>query len=184
MKKWQQHKPYEKVNMSFKWQSITLLCLKAVLTNVYKYQENRAVNDCPPQHSESLTPIIHNLEQEAGQLPVHFTSFPPFAVTVLFILCFFLYALCSHVDFYKHPRCLSRIESIHHEHFKWFASLSELNSLSLSHLSWFPCVREAVQSSLAHTGTHQYPRVSVFGFPRMHSCFSVLRLLETLSLCR
>lgn len=125
-----------------------------------------------------------HLKREAGQLPVHLTSVPPVAVTVLFILCFFLCALCSHVDSHKHPRCLSRIESIHHEHFKRLAFQSALNSLSLSHLSWFPCVWRAVQSSLAHTGTHQHPRDSLFRLPRMHSCFSVLPLLESLSLHR
>lgn len=111
------------------------------------------------------------LEQEAVQLPFHLTSFPPVAVTVLFILCFFLYVLCSHVDSYKHPSCLSRIEPIHHEHFKQLASLSELNSLSLLHLSWFPCVREAAQSTLAHSGTHQHLRVLSSMFPGCTAAF-------------
>lgn len=123
-----------------------------------------------------------HLEQEAGQLPVHLTSFPPVAVTVLFILCFFLYAFCSHVGSCKLPRCPSRIDSIHHEHFKSLVLHSALNSLSLSHLSWFPCVWRAAQSSLAHTGTH--PRGTLSSLLRMHSCFSVLHLLESLSLCR
>lgn len=107
-----------------------------------------------------------HLEREAGQLPVHLTSFPPVAVTVLFILCFFLY------------------EYIHHKQFKRLALQSALNSLSLSHLSWFPCVWKAVQSSLAHTGTHQHPRDSLSSLPRMHSCFSALQLLESLFLWR
>lgn len=81
-----------------------------------------------------------HLKREVGQLPVHLTSFPPVAVTVLFILCFFLYVACSHIDSWKHARCLSRIQCIHHEHFKQLAPLSEPNSVFLSHLSWFPCV--------------------------------------------
>lgn len=57
-----------------------------------------------------------------AQLPVLLTSFPPVSVTVLFILCFFLY------------------ESIRQAHFKQLALQFTLYSVSLSHLSWFPCV--------------------------------------------
>lgn len=107
--------------MSIKWQSITLLCVRALLINVCKYRES--VNDCLSALTIINTNYSHR-EREAGQLPVHLTSFPPVAVTALFTLCFFLY------------------ESIRHEHFKRIALQSALNSLSLSHLSWFPCVWE------------------------------------------
>lgn len=107
---------------------------------------------------EIINTNYSHLGREAGRLPVHLTSVPPVAVTVLFILCFFLYALCSHVDTYRRLRCPSRIESIHHDHFKQLAFQCALNSLSLSLLSWFPCVWRAAQSTLAHSGTHQHPR--------------------------
>lgn len=130
-----------------------------------------------------------HLEREARQLPVHLTSVPPVAVTVLFTLCFFLHALCSHVDLCKRLRCISRIESIHHEHFKQLAFQCALNSLSLSLLSWFPCVWRAAQSTLAHSGTHQHRRDSFSPTPAPQSSqdaqlLSALHLLESLSLCR
>lgn len=61
-----------------------------------------------------------------AQLPFLLTSFPPVSVTVLFILCFFLY------------------ESIRQTHFKQLALQFTLNSVSLSHLSWFPCVGNGI----------------------------------------
>lgn len=103
------------------------------------------------------TNYLH-LEQEVQQLPVHSTSFPPVAVIVLFILCFFLYAFCSHVGPSRHLKCLSRREAFHHNTSK---DVPFLFFFSLSHSCWFPCVwQRAVQSSLAHTGTHQHPRDS------------------------
>lgn len=161
MRRWENKKSFL-WNVSIKWQSITLLCVGALLINVRKYRE--AVNDLSAPRI--INTNYSRLEREAGQLPVHLTSFPPVAVTALFILCFFLY------------------ESICHEHFKRLALQFALNSLSLSHLSWFPCVWKAVQSSLAHTGTHQHPRDPLSSPPRMHSCFSALHLLESLFLCR
>lgn len=61
-----------------------------------------------------------------AQLPVLLTSFPPVSVTVLFILCFFLY------------------KSIHQTHFKQLALQFTLKSVSLSHLSWFQCVGNGI----------------------------------------
>lgn len=125
------------------------------------------------------TNYLH-LEREAWQLPVHLTSFPPVAVTVLFILCFFLYIFCSHVDSYKHLRCFSRIEPIHHEHFKRPALQSSLNSPHSyvgSHV-----FGEQFNPHLLILGLISIPE-TVSSLPRMHSCFSVLCLLESLSLC-
>lgn len=112
-----------------------------------------------------------DLEREVRQLPVHLTSFPSVAVTVLFILCFFLCAFFSHVDSYKRLRCTARTETIHHEYFKRLALQFTLNRHSLSHLSWFPCVWGAVQSSLPHTGTHHRHRDCLSSLHRIHSCF-------------
>lgn len=116
--------------------------------------------------------------REVGQLPVHLTSVPPVAAAVLFILCLFRYALCSHVDSYKHLRRLSRIQSIHHEKFKQFSFQSALNSLSLSHLSWFEAL---FNPHLLILELISIPETLFPVFPRMRSCFSLLRRLESLS---
>lgn len=108
-----------------------------------------------PSHSQSLTPIIYILNGKPSKLPVHLTSFPPVAVIVLFVLRFFRYTFLSHVDAYKHPRCLSRIEAFHHKHFKRLVLPP-----SLSDYCWFPCIWREIQSSLAHTEAHQHHRAS------------------------
>lgn len=95
-----------------------------------------------------------HLEWEAGQLPVHLTSFPPVAVTVLFFLCFFLY------------------ESIHHEHFKRLALQSALNSLSLSHLKLVPmCLESSSILTCSYWGLISIPETLSSVFPGCTAAF-------------
>lgn len=127
------------------------------------------------------TNYLH-LEQEVQQLPVHSTSFPPVAVIVLFILCFFLYAFCSHVGPSRHLKCLSRREAFHHNTSKDmpFLFFFHFHTRVGSHVSG----GEKFNPHLLIRGLISIPETLDPSLSRMHSCFSALRWLESLSLCR